>query len=144
MNPGNHWVKNFCLNFFYFVFILLLYFRHLDCCKNSVKQTASLNLNLRLKPEFLVRFCYFWKVKSLLDLNLFISEYLDQIPPWKGIKEAFSVKLQTENCCFCFRQKLNKTQTAQIRNTMQSSSTFIKMSGPKQVRFVPNTGLFAI
>ena len=46
------------------------------------------------------------------------------------MKEAFSVKLQTEeNRCFCFRLKLSKTQAAQIMNTMQSSSTFIKIEG---------------
>ena len=36
------------------------------------------------------------------------------------MKEAFSVKLQSEN----------KAQDAQIRNTMQSSSSLIKISGP--------------
>ena len=40
---------------------------------------------------------YFWKGKSLFILNLFISDYLDQIPPWKETKEEFSVTLQTEN-----------------------------------------------
>ena len=48
-----------------------------------------------------VCFCYFWKHKPLLVLTLFISEYLDQIPPWKEMKETFSVKLQSENLCFC-------------------------------------------
>ena len=42
---------------------------------------------------YLVCFFYFWKVKSLLVLNLFISEYLD-IFPWKRWSKAFSVKLQ--------------------------------------------------
>ena len=51
----------------------------------------------------LVCFCYFWKDKPLLILNLFIFEYLDQIASWKEIKEAFSLKLQTENLCFCLR-----------------------------------------
>ena len=46
------------------------------------------------------------------------------------MKENFSVKLQTENRCFCLRQKCNKAQAAQIRNTMQSSSTLTKISGP--------------
>ena len=41
----------------------------------------SLYLKLPLKPAFFSVFCYFWKDISLLVLNLFISEYLDQIPP---------------------------------------------------------------
>ena len=61
-----------------------------------MKQTASLYLKLPFKPVFLVCFCYFWKVKSLLVLNIFISEYLDKILSWKEMKLAFSVKLQTE------------------------------------------------
>ena len=43
-------------------------------------------------------------IKAVLKavLNLFISEYLEEIPPWKKMKEAFSVKLQTE-IRFCLR-----------------------------------------
>ena len=78
---------------------------------------------------FLLCFCYSWKDKPLLVFDLFISEYLDQIPPWEEMKEAFSVKLQTENCCFCLKWKLNKAQAAQRRNTMQSLSILIKISG---------------
>ena len=44
------------------------------------------------------------------------------------MKDSFSVKLQTQNRCFFFFFKLKKTQTAQIRNTMQYSSTLIKTS----------------
>ena len=69
----------------------------------------------------------FWKVFSYF--KLIISEYLDQIPPWKEIKDAFSVKLQTESLFF-LKIKLNKIQATQIRNIIQSSSTFIKISGP--------------
>ena len=47
----------------------------------------------------LVCFRYFWKDKPLLILDLFISEYLDQIASWKEIKEAFSGKLEIENLC---------------------------------------------
>ena len=61
-----------------------------------MKLTTSLHLKLRLKPAFLVCFCYFWKDKSLLVTNLVIPEYLDQIPPWKEMKDAFSVNLLTE------------------------------------------------
>ena len=50
-----------------------------------------------MKPALLVNFCYFWKDKSLLILSLFISEYLDQIPPYREMKEGLSVKLQNEN-----------------------------------------------
>ena len=46
------------------------------------------------------------------------------------MKEAFSVKLQTGNICFCSRLKLNKAQAAQMRNVMQSLSIFIGISGP--------------
>ena len=73
-------------------------------------------------------FCYFWKVKSLLILSLFISEYLDHIPPWKEIKEAFSVTVQTENLFLL--TKLNKIKAAQIWNIVRSLSTFIRTSGP--------------
>ena len=61
-------------------------------------------------------FCYIWKDKSLLILNLFTSEYLDQIPLWKEIKEIFSVKLQTENL-FLFKIII-KTHASQIRDIM--------------------------
>ena len=46
------------------------------------------------------------------------------------MKEAFSVKLQTGNICFCSRLKLNKAQAAQMRNVMQSLNIFIGISGP--------------
>ena len=38
-----------------------------------------------------------WFFFTFLVLNLVISECLDQIPPLKEIKEAFSVKLRIEN-----------------------------------------------
>ena len=65
-----------------------------------------------MKPAFLVYFCYFWKDKSFLILNLFISEYLDQIPPWKENKDAFSVMLQTENL-FLFKIKIKQNPGCQ-------------------------------
>ena len=46
------------------------------------------------------------------------------------MKEACSVKLQTENLCFYSRPKLNKSQAVQISNIMQSSSTLIRIAGP--------------
>ena len=49
-----------------------------------VKQAAFSYLKLPFMPfkhTFLVCFCCFWKVKSLLVLNLFTSEYLDKILP---------------------------------------------------------------
>ena len=82
-----------------------------------------------LQFTVLVCFCHFWKDKPLLMSNLlFILEYLDQILSWKEIKEAFSIKIQTENL-FLLKMKI-KIQAAQIRNTMQSSSTFTRISRP--------------
>ena len=49
---------------------------------------------------FLGCFCYFWKVKSLLILKLFIFEYLDKTLPWREIKEAFSVNLPSRTFVF--------------------------------------------
>ena len=69
-------------------------------------------------------FCYFWKVKTFLLLNVFIREYLDKIIPWKEIKISFSVKLQTECLCFCL------TRAAKATNKMQSLRTFLKISVP--------------
>ena len=85
---------------FRFQFVSALYY--LDCYYNAylMKQTASLYLKLPLNSIFLVCFCYIWKDTFLLVLDLFISEYLDRSPPWKGVKEAFSVKCQTENLAF--------------------------------------------
>ena len=85
-----------------------------------MKQTVSLYLRLPFKPVLLVCFC---KVKSLLVLNIFMSEYLDKILSWKEIKLALSVKLQTEYLCFCLNQ------ASLTKNIMQSSSTF-RISGP--------------
>ena len=45
---------------------------------------------------FVVFFVFFWKVKSLVVVNLFISEYLDEM------MLAFLLKLQTECLCLCF------------------------------------------
>ena len=39
---------------------------------------------------------------SFLILSMFISKYVDKIPP-QEMKEAFSAKLHTENLCFSFR-----------------------------------------
>ena len=69
-----------------------------------------------------------WNLKLFSAFLLFLERYVfayfksnyiwicRQIPPWKEMKEEFSIKFQTENLCFCLRWKLNKTQTAQIRN----------------------------
>ena len=70
---------------------------------------------------FVFFFFFFWKVKSLVVVNLFISEYLDEM------MLAFLLKLQTEYLCFCFF-KLNKTHATQTRNIMKYSSTFIRIS----------------
>ena len=77
----------FKVSLLWFHFVSTL--QYLDCCYNEypVKQTASFYLELPLKPDFLVCFCYFWKDKSLLILNLFTSECIDQILSWKEIKE---------------------------------------------------------
>ena len=73
-------------------------------------------------------FCYFRKDKSSLILTLLISEYLEQILPWKEKKEAFSVKFQAEKSFFL--KKKNETKAPHERNIMQSLSTFIGISGP--------------
>ena len=130
MSPENHWVNNFCLKFLYFGFILLLHFSIFIIMNIQWSKQPQYTWSYLWNFHFVVCFCYFWKDKPLLVLNLFTSEYLDQIPPWTEMKEAFSVKLQTENRRFCLRWKLSKVQAAQIRNTMQSSSTLIKISGP--------------
>ena len=61
-----------------------------------MKQTGLFYLKLSLKPAFFSVFLLFLE-RSFLILNLLISEYLDQIPPWKEMKEALSVTLHTEN-----------------------------------------------
>ena len=115
------------VSIFRFHFISAL--QYLYCYNNEylMKQTASLYWSFLWNLHFMC-FCNFWKDNSLLIVNLYISEYLDQIRPWKEVKEAFSVKIQTENLCFCLRKRLHKTQSAQIRNIMQSSTTFIRIS----------------
>ena len=92
--------QNLLFEFFVFRFHFVSALQYLHCYDNEylVKQTALFELNLSLKPAFfLVYFCYFWKVKNLLILNVFISEYLDQSPRWKEIRGAFSVTFQTKN-----------------------------------------------
>ena len=44
----------------------------------------------------------------MLIVNLFISEYLDKIRPWKKIEFAFSLKPETECLCFFFKIKIEK------------------------------------
>ena len=54
-------------------------------------------LSLPSKPAFyLVYFLLFMEDKSLLILHLLIPEYLDEITPWKEMKEAF-VKIVAED-----------------------------------------------
>ena len=75
----------FEVSLFRFNFVSALYY--LDCYYNEypVKQTTSIFMKLPLKPAFFSMLLLFLDV-----LNLFISEYLDQIPPWKEIKDALS------------------------------------------------------
>ena len=90
------------LEIFFLGFILFPHFNNLCCCFNEypVKERISLYLKLPLNLNFICDSFYFWKNNYFLILNKFISEYLDQIPPWKEMKEVFSIKLQTENLCF--------------------------------------------
>ena len=55
-NPKNHWVDNFCLGVYLFMFIL-----YLDCCCNehTVKQRAFLCMKLPLEPAFFSVFLLF-------------------------------------------------------------------------------------
>ena len=46
------------------------------------------------------------------------------------MKEAFPVKLQTENLFLLKIKMKQKTQSPKIRNVIQSLSTFIRISGP--------------
>ena len=68
----------------------------------SVKQAAFLYLKMPLKPAFFK--CVFIVCRNLSLLNLFISEYLDKILPWKEMKLEFSGNIQDfKNLCFCLR-----------------------------------------
>ena len=103
MNPENHWVSNFCLKFLYVGFILLLHFSIFIIMNIQWSKQPHYTWICLWKLHFVVWFCYFWKDEPLLLLNFFISEYLDQIPLWKEMKEALSVKPQTEYRCFCLK-----------------------------------------
>ena len=96
-------------DFSLFTFYFLSALQYIDCYYNKypMKQTTSLYLNLSLTPAFLVCFCHFWNDKSELMLNLFISEYLDQIPPWEKMKEAFFSTLHIGNLCFLMISNFN-------------------------------------
>lgn len=87
MNPENHWVKNFCLKFLYFCFY------HNEYLVTKIASSSKLPLN----PTFLY---YVFVISGKVSLNLFSSEYLDQISPWKELKEAISVKRKTEDHFF--------------------------------------------
>ena len=50
---------------------------------NESRKSLSQQLLFEETCIFLVYFCFFWKDKPLLILNLFISQYLDQILPWR-------------------------------------------------------------
>ena len=87
----------------FFIYVLFLHFSistviimNIQC--KQLRYTWSCLRNLRFYSVFVT----FGKI-SLLILNLCISEYLDKIPPWKKMKEVFSVKLQTENLLFSIR-----------------------------------------
>ena len=99
MNPENLFVYNFCLKFFYFGFIWLLHFSIFITMNIQWSKQPGYTWYCLWNLHFVVCSGYFWKAdKPWLG---FISEHLDQIPPWTEMKEAFSVKLQTENRCFC-------------------------------------------
>ena len=97
-------------------------FDQYSCCLYVLWQWISSELNSLFMLGVVFETCifllffffFFWKGKSLLILNLFILEYLDQIPPWKEMKEAFQSRSRLK-IYLCLRLKLNKTQTIQIR-----------------------------
>ena len=111
MNPERHRVNNVCFKFLYFGFILLLHLSVFIIMNIQWSKKPHYNQSCLWNLHFLVCSCYFWKDKSFLVLNFFkLSEYLDQIPSWKEMKEASSVKLQNENRSYCLLQKLSKAQ----------------------------------
>ena len=105
MNPESHRVNNVCFKFLYFGFILLLHLSVFIIMNIQWSKKPHYNQSCLWNLHFLVCSCYFWKDKSFLVLNFFkLSEYLDQIPSWKEMKEASSVKLQNENRSYCLLQ----------------------------------------
>ena len=56
----------------------------------------TLKLDFKTSTTFSM-FLLFLERLFLLILNLFISDYLDQILPCKKMKETLSTKLQTQN-----------------------------------------------
>ena len=59
-----------------------------------------------MKPAFFqVFFCFFGNLDLL---NVFISDYLDKILPWKEMKLAFSVKFQTEKTFALLKIKIRQ------------------------------------
>ena len=82
------------LSRFHFVSALQYLFRVL-LQRKPVEANSLLMLEIAFATcFFVVCFCYFVKDKSLLTLNLFISERLDQIPPW--------------NLCFLLETKIKQ------------------------------------
>ena len=97
MNLGNNSVCNFYLKFLYlglFCFCTSLFKLLLWWISSEVNSLLILEVAFET-CTFLACFCYFWKLKYLFISNLLISEYIDQIPTWKEMKEASSVKLYT-------------------------------------------------
>ena len=119
-------------------------------------------------PEVVYETCfyYFWEGKCLLHLNLFfINNYFWVHRPNSSMKgDEGGIFSKASDWKFLIKIKI-KTQAAQIRNTIQPSSTFIRISVPipevkknhwlrkyrfilgkiwakwlvsKQIRFVPN------
>ena len=76
-------------------------------------------------------FCYFWEGKCLLHLNLFFINYYFWVHrPNSSMKgDEGGIFSKASDWKFLIKIKI-KTQAAQIRNTIQPSSTFIRISVP--------------
>ena len=86
---------------------------------NLIPPGLQLGTRKYLVLSIFVRMIFIWSEFLLSKLKAAFFSVLfaiDQITSWKEMKEAFSVKLQTENLCFCLRWKLSKVQPAQIKN----------------------------
>ena len=92
-----------------------------------------IELKSLLIPEVVYEtcFCYFWEGKCLLDLNLsFINYYFWVHRPNSSIKgDEGGIFSKPSDWKFLIKIEI-KTQAAQIRNTIQPSSTFIRISVP--------------
>ena len=121
----NHWVDIVCLNFLYLGSFCFCTTEFRFLLNWICSEASSPHILEALFETYIFSLCfwYFWQVKALFILNLFISEHIDKVlhgRRWRRHFEKSSIPM------FLLTIQI-KTQTTQTIKIMKSVSTFIRL-----------------